>query len=77
MHAQLSDRKLVCKEFIEALEQCHAAGWNRFIGACNTQKDELNHCLRSERLVRTAQNREAAKARNAKTEQALQEFRSL
>ncbi|KDR73466.1 hypothetical protein GALMADRAFT_227914 [Galerina marginata CBS 339.88] len=77
MHPQLSDKKLVCKEFIQALEQCHAAGWNRFVGSCNKQKDELNHCLRSERLDRTAQNREQAKERKQKTDQALQEFRAL
>ena len=71
MHPQLSDRKigafllvvhtfrshsyLVCQEFIKALEDCHANGWSRFTGACNQQKDELNHCLRSE--VRAAQSR--------------------
>ena len=38
----------MCQEFIEALEKCHATGWNRLIGACNTKKDELNRCLRSE-----------------------------
>lgn len=38
----------VCKEFIEALQKCHATGWNRFIGTCNVQKDELNDCLRAE-----------------------------
>ena len=70
MHPQLSDRKIgafiwlshafrshsyqVCQEFIKALEDCHANGWSRFTGACNRQKDELNHCLRSE--VRVAQS---------------------
>ncbi|KAF8737697.1 hypothetical protein AX14_012468 [Amanita brunnescens Koide BX004] len=74
MHPQLSDRKIVCQEFIKALEDCHANGWSRFTGACNQQKDELNHCLRSERLKRTGVNREAAKARRAKAEQALKTF---
>ncbi|KAF8964022.1 hypothetical protein BDZ97DRAFT_1660829, partial [Flammula alnicola] len=66
-----------CKEFIEALEQCHASGWTKFLGVCNRQKDALNHCLRDERLVRTSQNREQAKERKAKTDRALQEFRAL
>jgi COX assembly protein 2 len=106
MHPQLSDRKigafisivvrafshnyLVCQEFIKALEDCHANGLSRFTGACNRQKDELNHCLRSEvsvaqfqssfsftfnqRLKRTSANREAAKARKAKADQAFREF---
>ncbi|KAF9483781.1 UPF0287-domain-containing protein [Pholiota conissans] len=77
MHAQLSDKKLVCKDFIQALEQCHASGWTKFLGACNKQKDALNHCLRTERLNRTAENREHARERKAKTDQALQEFRAL
>jgi Cytochrome c oxidase biogenesis protein Cmc1 like len=38
----------VCRDFIEALEECHASGWQKFIGGCNVQKDELNHCLRTE-----------------------------
>ncbi|PPQ64641.1 hypothetical protein CVT26_002731 [Gymnopilus dilepis] len=77
MHAQLSDKKLVCKEFIQALEECHAGGWTRFVGACNKQKDELNQCLRSERIARTAKNREEAKERRLKTDRALEEFRAL
>ncbi|KAF9533403.1 hypothetical protein CPB83DRAFT_845209 [Crepidotus variabilis] len=78
MHSQLSDKKrLQCQEFIEALEQCHAQGWAKFIGSCNLQKDGLNRCLRDERLARSAQNREQAKERNAKTDKALEEFRAL
>lgn len=38
----------MCREFIEALERCHASGWNRLTGACNTDKDVLNQCLRAE-----------------------------
>jgi len=44
---------IVCQEFIQALEKCHAGGWTKFLGACNKQKDELNHCLRAEVLPRT------------------------
>ncbi|PPQ89102.1 hypothetical protein CVT25_006473 [Psilocybe cyanescens] len=77
MHAQLSDKKLVCQEFIEALEKCHANGWTKFLGACNQNKDDLNHCLRTERLARTKVNSEKAKARRVKTDQALEEFRAL
>ncbi|KJA27447.1 hypothetical protein HYPSUDRAFT_131392, partial [Hypholoma sublateritium FD-334 SS-4] len=67
----------VCKEFIDALEKCHASGWTKFLGACNGQKDALNHCLRTERLARTTVNREHAKERKAKTDKALEEFRAL
>ncbi|KAJ2930083.1 hypothetical protein H1R20_g6991, partial [Candolleomyces eurysporus] len=77
MHPQLSDKKIVCKEFIEALEKCHASGWNRLTGACNTRKDALNSCLRAERIDRTAKNREKAKERNTKAQLALKEFNSL
>ncbi|KAF6764816.1 hypothetical protein DFP72DRAFT_869348 [Ephemerocybe angulata] len=76
MHAQLSDKKLVCKEFIEALERCHASGWNRLTGMCNNDKDALNTCLRAERKDRTAKNNEKAKERRSKAELALKEFNS-
>ncbi|KAF8797815.1 UPF0287-domain-containing protein [Phlegmacium glaucopus] len=75
MHPQLSDKKLVCREFIEALEECHASGWKKFFGGCNVQKDQLNHCLRIERIARTTENRTASKERNSRTDQALREFR--
>ncbi|TEB36289.1 hypothetical protein FA13DRAFT_1787754 [Coprinellus micaceus] len=77
MHAQLSDKKIMCREFIEALERCHASGWNRLTGACNTDKDVLNQCLRAERVARTTSNRENAKERNEKAQKALKEFNSL
>ncbi|KAF7777499.1 hypothetical protein Agabi119p4_3571 [Agaricus bisporus var. burnettii] len=54
MHPQLSDKRIICKDFIKALEECHATGWRRFTGACNKQKDELNRCLRTERVARSA-----------------------
>ncbi|KAF5330650.1 hypothetical protein D9619_005940 [Psilocybe cf. subviscida] len=74
MHPQLSDKKIICKEFIEALEQCHNSGWSKFLGACNSQKDALNKCLRTERIARTTQNREQSKDRKAKADAALREF---
>ena len=40
---------LACREFIEALEKCHGeTTWAKFLGLCNTHKDQLNKCLRSE-----------------------------
>ncbi|EKM82982.1 hypothetical protein AGABI1DRAFT_97905 [Agaricus bisporus var. burnettii JB137-S8] len=74
MHPQLSDKRIICKDFIKALEECHATGWRRFTGACNKQKDELNRCLRTERVARSARNRETAKERKLKAEQALKDF---
>lgn len=77
MHAQLSDKKIVCKEFIEALERCHATGWKRLTGACNSNKDVLNKCLRAERIDRTAKNAVISKERRLKAEKALKEFHEL
>ncbi|KAF4576877.1 hypothetical protein EYR40_001126 [Pleurotus pulmonarius] len=74
MHPQLSDKRTVCWEFIQALEMCHMNTWAKFTGGCNTQKDELNKCLRKERIARTTRNREAAKEQRAKTEQAWKDF---
>ena len=39
---------IVCQEFIQALEACHADGWSRWTGACNQAKHDLNMCLRKE-----------------------------
>ncbi|KAI0781169.1 hypothetical protein BD413DRAFT_503228 [Trametes elegans] len=65
---------IVCRDFIQALEACHANGWSRWTGACNQAKHELNMCLRKERIDRTTKNREEAKTRREKTEQALREL---
>ncbi|KAJ6455789.1 hypothetical protein C8R45DRAFT_845640, partial [Mycena sanguinolenta] len=63
-----------CKEFLEALEQCHSSNWARLLGRCNGQKDELNVCLRNERMERATENREMSKERKLKTEQARKKF---
>ncbi|KAF7322804.1 COX assembly mitochondrial protein [Mycena chlorophos] len=76
MHPQLSDKKIVCREFMEALEACHESNWSRLFGFCNAQKDNLNLCLREERLKRTAANREASQERKAKAEEARKKFYS-
>ncbi|KAH9946309.1 UPF0287-domain-containing protein [Epithele typhae] len=75
-----TDRSLsslsVCLQFIQALEVCHSdGGWQRFFGGCNQAKHELNMCLRKERVDRTTRNREQAKERREKIEQAWQEIR--
>jgi len=51
------------------LEECHAKGflW-KAIGSCNQEKRDLNKCLRSARLERTAMNREKAKVARAKVQ---------
>lgn len=50
-----------------ALEECHAKGflW-KSMGMCSGLKNEVNKCLRAERLDRTAKNREQAKVRREK-----------
>ncbi|KAF7338465.1 COX assembly mitochondrial protein [Mycena venus] len=75
MHPQVSDKKvLACKEFLDALEKCHSSNWARLFGQCNLQKDELNACLRKERIERATENREMAKERKLKAEQARKKF---
>ena len=34
-----------CKDFILALEACHADTWSKFTGGCNNTKIALNRCL--------------------------------
>lgn len=54
---------------MNALDECHAQGflWSA-IGSCNKAKREVNKCLRAERLARTRENLEKAKAMRAKRE---------
>ncbi|OBZ75849.1 COX assembly mitochondrial protein 1 [Grifola frondosa] len=75
MHPQLSDKKLVCMEFIQALEACHADPWSKWTGGCNGVKTDLNMCLRKERVGRSDKNRESAKLRREKTAQVWKEIR--
>ncbi|KAF9232144.1 hypothetical protein BU15DRAFT_90732 [Melanogaster broomeanus] len=62
MHPQLSDKRITCREFIQALDACHTSNWKRLTGGCNEEKMALNKCLRKE-----------AKRRR-KTEQAWKEL---
>ena len=50
-----------------ALEECHARGflW-KCMGMCSDLKNQVNLCLRAERLERTAHNREQARAKDEK-----------
>ena len=53
---------------MQALEECHAKGFiHKLLGNCNDVKQDVNKCLRAARLERTAENREIAKERNART----------
>ncbi|PCH38357.1 UPF0287-domain-containing protein [Wolfiporia cocos MD-104 SS10] len=77
MHEQVytASKRLACQDFIDALDACHANPWAKWTGGCNAAKHELNMCLRKERVERTAKNREKAKERRAKIEQAWKEIR--
>ncbi|TBU32238.1 UPF0287-domain-containing protein [Dichomitus squalens] len=87
MHPQLTEKKLgshspahsryltLCLEFIQALDACHADGWSRWTGGCNQAKQDLNMCLRKERVDRTTKNREQAKAKRERIEYAWKELR--
>ncbi|EJU00805.1 UPF0287-domain-containing protein [Dacryopinax primogenitus] len=79
MHPHLAtpERQLVCGDFIQALERCHASGWwFRYTGGCNEEKDALRMCLRQERIDRTQKNLENARLRRASSQQAWQEMQS-
>ncbi|KAF9228018.1 UPF0287-domain-containing protein [Gyrodon lividus] len=74
MHPQLSDKRFVCREFIQALDVCHTSNWKRLTGGCNQEKAALNNCLRKESIQRSNRNRAEAKERRLKTEQAWREL---
>ncbi|KAK7693211.1 hypothetical protein QCA50_002777 [Cerrena zonata] len=70
----VSETLIVCKEFIEALEACHAETWAKWTGGCNQAKVDLNNCLKQDRFDQAAKNREKAKERREKTQNALREL---
>lgn len=60
---------LDCGEVIRALEECHALPYiQRMMGQCNNFKDELNKCLKAERLDRMDHRRQAALEKRKKVE---------
>ncbi|EIW85264.1 UPF0287-domain-containing protein [Coniophora puteana RWD-64-598 SS2] len=63
-----------CREFIQALDACHASNWARLTGGCNKEKLRLNECLHKESLARSSRNREHAKEQRLKTEQSWKEL---
>ncbi|KAH8824822.1 hypothetical protein DL96DRAFT_1711872 [Flagelloscypha sp. PMI_526] len=77
MHQQYNavDKKFICKDFIEALEKCHA-GLGKWVGACNQQKLELNKCLHGVSMKRRENNSNMAKERALRVQQAKDEFYS-
>ncbi|KAI9669356.1 MAG: hypothetical protein M1831_000392 [Alyxoria varia] len=64
-----------CEEVMNALEECHAQGflW-KVAGMCNGAKEDLNKCLRAERLERQARNREKARENRAKLQAKFDEI---
>ncbi|TDL27431.1 UPF0287-domain-containing protein [Rickenella mellea] len=76
MHPQLTEKNIICKDFIEALELCHRNSWARLTGGCNEAKTELNLCLRKARLNRAANNREMAKTRKDQVNRKAEEFKA-
>ncbi|KAH7107664.1 hypothetical protein BKA62DRAFT_825122 [Auriculariales sp. MPI-PUGE-AT-0066] len=73
MHAAINDEKrLVCKEFVEALEACHLSLFNKYTFQCEGAKQELNMCLRQLRLDKSERNRADAKLRTEKFKKALE-----
>lgn len=50
---------------MSALDECHAKGFMwKAVGGCSNIKQQVNMCLRKERLARTAENRERSKQKN-------------
>ncbi|KZV85531.1 UPF0287-domain-containing protein [Exidia glandulosa HHB12029] len=74
MHPLLTDtRREVCKEFVEALEACHASPFKKYTGQCNGIKHELNMCLRHLRVETAEKNRAEARLRKQKFEDSMKE----
>lgn len=64
-----------CEEVMNILDECHARGFLfKVVGGCNKAKQDVNKCLRAERLERTAKNREIAKAERERIERKWKEI---
>lgn len=51
-----------CADAILALKRCHEEHpWQKFVGVCNEAKRKLDSCLREEKGIKSALNRERAK----------------
>ncbi|KAI0312737.1 hypothetical protein OF83DRAFT_1066716 [Amylostereum chailletii] len=74
MHPQSSEKRIACRDFFDALEACHASPWKKFTGGCNEIKRDLNGCLHGETMARSARNREDAKLRRERMNQAVREL---
>ena len=54
---------------MNALDECHAKGFMwKVVGGCTDAKQQVNMCLRAERLKRTQRNRDLAKEKRTKIE---------
>lgn len=57
-----------------ALEECHARSFFfKATGGCNEAKRQVNKCLAKERAKRQTKNREEARARRQKYEEAIRQ----
>ncbi|PWN20378.1 UPF0287-domain-containing protein [Microstroma glucosiphilum] len=76
MHPHLVQGKQArCASLVHALEECHSAGLlPRLTGKCNDIKQQLNLCLREERIERTGRNAEKAKERQKEVKKVWSEI---
>jgi len=81
MHPPLiPDKHPICKEYIEALVQCHKEhNISKWWGGCNDAKFALSKCLAEEKKVMRAERQERAKKlfREKRQQQEEEELRRL
>lgn len=66
-----------CEEVMQILDECHSQGFlHKMTGGCNDAKQDVNRCLRAERVERTARNREEAKRRKERIQSVWREIDS-
>lgn len=64
-----------CQEVMELLEECHENSFlYKMFGGCNQAKENLNKCLRAQRLMRTRLNAEKAKVAREQREKLWREI---
>ena len=69
MHPPLERPHPDCQDAIAALKRCHEESkWGKWVGACNSIKEELDWCLRKEKEAVRDANLIKARAWDAKFE---------
>ncbi len=68
MHPPREQRSIECGVIMDQLNECHKSFLRKYLGGCNSLKDDLTLCLRRERKERQKANAQLARERRKRVE---------